>query len=343
MTRQRNPFKATFGATPPELVGRNHVVENFGYALDDGPGTHERVSLVVGPRGIGKTVLLNALEDEAKAKHGWKVFSETATTGFVRRLRDRIVRFLAQNKRMSIGGGVNWESTALHDPTYTLREALKDLLAYKREEDRRAQQAPTGVFITLDEMHHQRSEEVVEFGVTIQHLVREEEEIAVAMAGIPSAIKPLLEDKDTANPVTFLRRAERIELDRVSDTAVEQALRKPLLEMGMEWDTEALRKAVAACQGYPFMIQLVGQYSFRQRESNLITPAAAGAGVEIAQRKLGQLVHEPALSDLSEVDRTFLVHMAQDTGPSKTSDIAERMGFLRHMPETIVAASSTRR
>ncbi|WP_319651285.1 MULTISPECIES: AAA family ATPase [unclassified Corynebacterium] len=303
--------------------------------IKDGPGTHERVSLVVGPRGIGKTVLLNALEDEAEARHGWRVISETATTGFVRRLRDKIVRFLTQNKSkvrgfqltlFGMGGGVNWESAALNDPTYTLREALKDLLAYKREEDRRVNQAPTGVFITLDEMHHQRSEEVVEFGATIQHLVREGEEIAVAMAGIPSAIRPLLEDKGTANPVTFLRRAERIELDRVSAAAVEQALRKPLLEMGMEWDEAAIVKAVAACQGYPFMIQLVGQYSFRKKEGNRITPAAAGAGVEMAQRKLGQLVHEPALSDLSEVDRTFLVLMAQDSGPSKTSDIAERMG-----------------
>lgn len=334
MNPQRNPFKATLGATPPLLVGRDDVVENFGHALDDGPGAHERVSLVVGPRGVGKTVLLNAFDDEAAAKRGWTVINETATTGFVQRIRNQIVRILAQNKTrvrgvqltiLGIGGGMNWESAVLDNPTYTLREALKDLFAYQREEDRRVGQPPTGVLITLDEMHHQRSEEIVEFGATIQHLVREGEEIAVAMAGIPSAIKPLLADKETANPVTFLRRAERIELDRVSDAAVAEALGFPLTDMGIAWDKEALAIAVKACRGYPFMIQLVGQYSFRRREGNRITVAAAQSGVEMAQRKLGQLVHEPALSDLSEVDRTFLVRMAQDDGPSKTSEIAERM------------------
>ena len=46
----------------------------------------------------------------------------------------------------------------------------------------------------------------------------------------------------------------------------------------------------------------------------------------VAKRKLGQLVHEPALSDLSQVDRTFLVAMAVDDGPSSMADIAQRLG-----------------
>ena len=40
-----------------------------------------------------------------------------------------------------------------------------------------------GVLITLDEMHHRRGDEVIEFGATIQHLVREGREIAVVMGG----------------------------------------------------------------------------------------------------------------------------------------------------------------
>ena len=69
MTRARNPFRATLGATPPLLVGRSEAVQNFAFALDDGPGAHERISLIVGPRGIGKTVLLHAFEDTAQAHH----------------------------------------------------------------------------------------------------------------------------------------------------------------------------------------------------------------------------------------------------------------------------------
>ena len=57
-----------------------------------------------------------------------------------------------------------------------------------------------------------------------------------------------------------------------------------------------------------------------------ITESAAIAGVQAARRRLGSLVHEPALRDLSEVDRTFLAKMAVADGPSRMADIAERMG-----------------
>ena len=49
-------------------------------------------------------------------------------------------------------------------------------------------------------------------------------------------------------------------------------------------------------------------------------------GASAAKRKMGQLVHEPALRDLSNVDRTFLAAMAIDDGPSKISDVAQRLG-----------------
>ncbi|MDY5137591.1 ATP-binding protein, partial [Actinotignum sanguinis] len=61
----QNPFRASLGANPPLLVGRNKDIEDFEWALHNGPGTHERISVVVGPRGVGKTVLLNRFEDIA--------------------------------------------------------------------------------------------------------------------------------------------------------------------------------------------------------------------------------------------------------------------------------------
>ncbi len=338
MSPRRNPFKATLGATPPLLVGRSEAIENFTYALEEGPGSHERISLVVGPRGIGKTALLNAFEDVAR-KQGWFVISETATTGFVERIRSTILRKLRSEEPklsgigltlMGFGASMNWDSTSLPAATYTLRNALEDLLAFARELSTQANQEPTGVLITLDEMHHQRSAEVIEFGTTIQHLVREDQEIAVAMAGIPSAIKPLLSgrgsDNDDGNPVTFLRRAERTVLDRVSDDDVRAALHDPLDEAGATWEPEALDQAVAACQGYPFMIQLVGQCAYRKSDGSHIGSTVATEGISVARRKLGNLVHAPALDDLSDVDRTFLLHMSKDDGPSRIADISSRMG-----------------
>lgn len=97
-------------------------------------------------------------------------------------------------------------------------------------------------------------------------------------------------------------------------------------EAGLSWDSTALELAVDVCDGYPFMIQLLGHQSVKRSTNNTITVSAVEDATATARRKLGQLVHEPALNDLSAVDRTFLAAMAVDNGASAMSDIAQRLG-----------------
>ncbi|MEX3504161.1 ATP-binding protein [Corynebacterium sp. LK2510] len=330
-----NPFRATLGSTPPYLAGRTAEIEDFAAALDDGPGTHERISLITGLRGVGKTVLLNAFEDEARSR-AWWVISETATVGFSQRIIDSLFRLtsdaLRTHKRKLTGlsvpaiGGVQFTEEVQHQPSVTLRSALTDFLSWQEEVDNHLGQDPTGILITLDELHYHRREEVIEFGTTVQHLVRENRNIAVAMAGIPQSVRPLLASAEGENPVTFLRRANRIDLGLIGDGDVRTALSKPAESAGVSWEPKALDSAVAACSGYPFMIQLIGQQCFKRRVGTTITVESVEGGSAVATRKLGQLVHEPALADLSDVDRTFLAAMAVDDGPSAMANIAQRLG-----------------
>src|SRR5829696_3647171 len=80
-----NPFRPTFGASPPVLAGRDEVLAGFRYALEEGAGSPGMASLYVGPRGSGKTVVLNQIEDMA-SQAGWSVIAENAGAGLVRRL-----------------------------------------------------------------------------------------------------------------------------------------------------------------------------------------------------------------------------------------------------------------
>jgi len=80
-----------------------------------------------------------------------------------------------------------------------------------------------------------------------------------------------------------------------------------------------------ATGGYPFMIQLVGYQVWKHSGDGPVTQPAVAAGTTAARLRLGNLVHAPALRDLSDVDRTMLVCMAKDDGPSQIADIAERM------------------
>lgn len=323
----RNPFTPTFGVSPPLLAGRADLLDEFGAAIDDGPGAPGRMTLYTGARGTGKTVMLNEVEDLARQR-GWRVISETATAGLVNRLvGEHLPVLLAEidvagaTKRLTgvsapMGlGGATWETRAAHEATPALRTRLTaacDLLAGNG----------AGLLLTLDEIHHQAVPELREVATVLQHLVREEKEIAFVGAGLPSAVSAVLND----DVLTFLRRADRHSLGPVALPEVATAITAPSERAGRRIAPELAGRAAEATGGYPFLIQLVGYHIWRQQTGHPeVSDADVEAGIVAARRRLGSLVHEPAIADLPRVARTFLVAMAHDDGPSKMSDIAARL------------------
>lgn len=320
-----NPFKPTAGADPPLLVGRGDLIDEFLESIEDGPGAPLRLAFFTGPRGVGKTVLLNALGELVQGSRQWLVIHETATEGFLERLTASAVRALGQPSKRYItgvslpsvmgtgGGGVDLSAPS-GQAVDDYRQAMGQLLDV-------CEPRGTGVLITLDEVHADRSAELVQFAAAHQHLIRESREVALAMAGLPAAVDDLLAEAQ----ITFLRRAERRDLGDVPLEDVAAAFRDTIEANGRSIADEALDRITAATGGYPFMIQLVGYQVWRKATSDHIDINAANVGVEQARTRLGSLVHAPALRDLSDVDRTFLASMASDDGPSKVSNLARRM------------------
>jgi hypothetical protein len=179
----------------------------------------------------------------------------------------------------------------------------------------------TGLLITIDEVHAAGREELRDLAAHFQHLIRDDRDVALAMAGLPSAVSELLND----DVLTFLRRANRVELHDVDLDDVREALRITIESQGRRITDSALSKATQATGGYPFMIQLVGYHVWRKSDGGVVDDDAVAAGVPVARRRLGSLVHATALADLSDVDRTYLVAMAQDDGESSTAAVASRL------------------
>jgi hypothetical protein len=315
-----NPFKPTAGANPPLLVGRDTVIEEFLESIDDGPGAPGRITIFSGPRGIGKTVMLNAVADQVQASHQWLTIHETATPGFLERITRAAAQHLDPQRRSLTGfalptylggGGLNFAPD--HEPTAPNFRETATLLLDQCESHQ------TGLLITIDEIR--TSSELIQLAADVQHLVREDRDIAIALAGIPSAVNELLNDQ----LATFLRRANRQDLDDVPLVDVAQALQATINENGRTIDPDALTTAATATGGYPFMIQLVGYHTWRRTTTDHIRARAVTAGIQQARTRLGSLVHAAALRELSDVDRTFLVAMAQDDGPSRIAEIARRL------------------
>ncbi|MET0434108.1 MAG: ATP-binding protein [Cellulomonas sp.] len=322
---RRNPFRPTAGSTPPLLVGRDDVLQEFGDSLDDGPGSPARLALFTGPRGIGKTVMLSEVDGLA-LERGWVRLAETATPGMVRRLQHATTHALhelnpatAPSRRISgvtlpvVGGGLTMSMPPAEVVEW--RAELGRLLDVLEANG-------TGLLVTVDEVHAGARDDLRDLAATVQHLVREDREVALAMAGLPSAVSDLLND----DVLTFLRRASRFELGDVELDHVADALRRTITDSGGAIENAALKEAATATGGYPFMIQLVGYRVWRTAKASPIDLADVRAGVAAARTRLGSLVHETSLADLSEVDRTYLVAMAQDEGDSSTGQVARRLG-----------------
>jgi len=320
-----NPFTPTFGISPPVLVGRAGELAAFEEALERGPGAPGLVTLYVGMRGTGKTVMLNEIEDLARSR-GWAVITETATKG----LSDRLV-FDAIPRTMDMlgmteedlkvtgvgafGVSLRWDS----DETQTMRRpTLRTLLADVAE----FQQArDAGILITVDEIHAGPTDDLRELATAVQHSIREDRWVSFAAAGLPAAIKSMLND----DVITFLRRADRHNLGRIQPLAVERALKEPIEAAGRKIRSDALQQAADATGGYGFMIQLVGYYLWDVAEGDMITAEDVAEAVPLAEHRIGTLMIEPTLDDITPSDRRYLSAMSIDDRQSSTRAVAERM------------------
>lgn len=326
----RNPFKPTAGASPPLLVGRADVLDEFADGIADGPGAPARLTIFTGARGVGKTVMLTEVADRTE-RSGWVTVAETATPGLMGRLTSAAARSrheLDAGERLGravsgvtlpvIGGGITLSSPA--EPATDWRTEAGRLLAVLEQHE-------TGLLVTVDEVHRQARTDLRELAATFQHLVREGRNVALAMAGLPSAVSDLLND----DVLTFLRRANREVLEDVPLADVSLALGQTIQAEGKSITPEALEAATEATGGYPFMIQLVGyQVWAKARQSDVIGLDDVRMAIPAARKRLGSTVHETTLADLSAVDRTYLLAMAHEGGPTATRLIADRMGESIH-------------
>lgn len=324
-----NPFKPTAGATPPALVGRQAILDEFLESIDDGPGAPGLLQLLAGNRGVGKTVMLTALGNVALS-NGWVVIHETADMNVL----DRIAR-QAKLARSELGspdkaaGSTSWkvkvptvlEVTHKGEPATTGNRTWFDEVSMLLDT---VEPHGSGVCITVDEIHGLPEQPLNELATQMQMFIRADRPIALVMAGLPVAIEDLLAHEHS-KPTTFLRRAERPEMGDVPVSDVATAFVQTITESGRSIDDELAQRCAESTNGYPFMIQLVGYHVWRQTRTGPITAEDVNAGVDAARARIGNLVHAPALKDLSDIDRSFLVHMAADDGPSRISDVAARI------------------
>ena len=108
MTAQRSPFVTRPGMVPPYLLGRAEVTAQFNSNFDN-PLTDEHGNmLLMGLRGVGKTVMLNEAGRLAR-ENGWLVVNSYLTeSGLISRLHNSLTGILRPHRRRITGGGLSF-------------------------------------------------------------------------------------------------------------------------------------------------------------------------------------------------------------------------------------------
>ena len=326
-----NPFSPTFGASPPVIAGRDDILDDIADALATGPTHPDFTTLLLGVRGAGKTVMLNAVEDLARSQ-GWLSVSDDASPkGLLGRLARAAARLLDEfeggaDRRIrgvtAAGFGVEFEPVAPPEsPASEAGEALRGVLSALGDA---LAATGTGLIITLDELLSADLDEIRQFGSIMQHVSRRE---GRPIAFVGAALPQFEDELATDDAATFLQRCSRYDIDRLDYAAASLAIAKPVEDRGATIEPDALAAAVAATSGYAFMVQLVGFHSWAAAAdpATRIGAAEVSKGIVDAQRRIGRLVLAPTWKGLSETDRRFLFAMANDDGESRLADVATRL------------------
>ncbi|MBK5221540.1 MAG: AAA family ATPase [Acidimicrobiia bacterium] len=337
--RQSNPFRPGFNQAPGVLAGRDEVLAAVGEALDVAALDARTPTplVLVGSRGVGKTVLLGAVAELAAERHAWLTIAVEVRPdlGFVPQLIDRLQagrelldaapsgRFTLDSLTARLGisgtgieGELRRERPAGPHVDLLLERTLVDVCEF-------AVQRGTGIVITVDEAHLAGRAGLGELAATLQQHVAENWPLVVVLAGLPSL-------RDPGRAITYLERAEWHEIGLLDPADTALALVGPAEDAGRPMTDEALDILVAASGGYPFAVQLLGHHAWRASTGgSTIDADSARAAVPAADRALSDGLYAQRWADASGREREYLQATARvmlDDGSASGSQVAAALG-----------------
>lgn len=318
-------FSPAFGNRPSQLVGRDVMMDELVEGLRSRPGSRDRATVILGQRGMGKTVLLWELADRARSQ-GFVVASPTVVS---EAMLDRIIEkvhsdsegYIKGRRRRVSGGTIGalgfTAGLQLDSQQYENRSFGYKILEFARRLNERGH----GLLILVDELQA-NSPELKQLLIAYAELVGEGQDVAIVLAGLPVAVSSMLND----HVLTFLNRANRVELGPLASGDVDAYFAQVFEQIGLSISPELRRAASAATHGSPYMLQLVGHNLVRYAGvSGSVSAGIFEDAIYASRQSFKEDICRTTIAALSDRDVDFLNAMSFDDGPSRMSDIAQRM------------------
>lgn len=339
MVMAANPYRPGFGQVPEVLAGRDPILESARHAADTvAEGRTPRPLILVGQRGVGKTVVIAEIADRAGTERGWPTLQLEATPGAalasavideartIAALLDQSpprARFPLSDASLRAGvAGVGAEVRPERAPDHTARTSrqVHDALAQLASA---AARAGSGVLVAFDETQAAGRHELATLAAALQAGTRAHWPMVVVFAGLPTM-------RDATRTVTYLERAEWHEVGLLSATDTIHALVGPAVGAGRPFEPAAGQYLAAQTGGYPYAIQLYGHHAWIVSDGHdRIDLADAKTAARNAASELDAGLYASRWSQASPKEQQYLAALATvlATGERPTgSAVATQLG-----------------
>ena len=346
----QNPFAPGAGTQPPELAGRSSILEAADVALERlKNGRPSRSFILVGLRGVGKTVLLNRIREMAQEKSYYALLIEAheekslpallipplrkillqldrqaqlsdKTKRGLRVLRSFMSKFQAKLKIGELGEielGVEPETGTADSGD--LEIDLSDLLLAVAEA---ANERKTFTCLLIDELQYLTQPEMSALIMALHQVNQRELPLVLVGAGLPLILGQAGRSKSYAE-----RLFEFPGVGPLREAEARTALQAPVQAQNVTFSEEALLSVILKTQGYPYFIQQWGYEAWNIALSSPITEADIDAATSAAIKKLDESFFRVRFERLTKREKDYLFAMLRVGGDQQRSgDIAEELG-----------------
>ena len=355
----RNPYAPGAGQRPPELAGRDEQQHAFDVVIERiSRGRPERSIVLTGLRGVGKTVLLNALRSAAVRAHWGTGKLEARPDQRLRRPLSAALHVAVRELGHPQGDDVDHvlgviKAFAQRDaaPNAKLRERWNpgidapavtgradsgdieiDLVELLTDVGGLAADVGKGVAIFIDEMQDLGAEDVSAICAACHEISQSGLPVIVVGAGLPHLPAVLSASKSYSER---LFRYQRI--DRLDREAADRALAAPAKEEDAEFTPEALEALYAATAGYPFFVQAYGKVAWDVAPQSPITADDVKVAAPEAEAELAVGFFGSRYERATPAEREYLRAMA-DAALQLAESGDEELDETESVPTASVAA-----
>lgn len=347
MNPAENPYNPGAGTPPPELTGRDGLIEGFGTTAKRlVRGMPGQSTVLVGLRGVGKTVLLNVFETQAAAvgaiAEHLEADQDTLTPDVLaRRMRSALYKLAPQDSwgrgalaialrvvasvRVTFAPrgvtlGLDVEPLSGTGDSGDLREDFVDLFVAVGEA---AREHGRGVVLAIDELQNLPDDV---FRALIMGLHRcSQLKLPVMAVG---ASLPTIKGK-AGDVKTYAERLfQFVEIGSLDTSDATRALVVPAEQAGIRFDGLAVDEILARSQGYPYFLQEWGFGVWNTAVGPVISREDVMFADRSVQKKLDESFFGVRMGRLTAQERQYLRAMADlGSGPYRSSDVANALGM----------------